>query len=218
MKSVFRSILATACFATLMGSAANAAIVLALEGTPGSSDFTLTASGSFTSSGPATSNSNGDWLRIIRTDLGSIGWYAPTGSQWTGSIFSTAPTSGIETGSSGSLIFEVTGDVSSTHTFNDVTRTSSVWLPYDQSNTLDWPTVQSNQTITILASGSISFTSSSITFDDLVPGTYNSTLAMNDGLQYTVSQSGATVVPLPSGAWLLLGALGAVGVLRRRKS
>jgi len=199
-----------------------ASIIFTLEGASGSSDFTMTASGSFAHANLAAStNNHGEWFRVLRTD--ERRWYTPTGSPWSGGIFNTFPALYVTPGTSGTIAFDITGDVTSTHTFNDLLKTDQLWLPFDQSNTLDWPSVGGTDSIMIFASGSINFTSN-ITYDDLNPGTYTLNLPMQDGVQFVVQTRTAATVPEPS--TLALATLGLlslaffvfVGAVTRRQS
>lgn len=187
----------------------NADLMFTLEGTPGSSDYTLSASGTFTFSDFSAINGNGDVFMIpIETT-----WYAPTFGWTDGGFFGVDPTSTFETGTSGVITFEVSNSSTSIHTFNDVHFTGEAWIPYDASNTLDWADLSPTDVTTITASGSITF-SSDVTFDDLLPETYKyEAVELQDGLSYLVQ---ASAVPEPSG-FGIAGVVGLLALVRRRK-
>ncbi|MDT0583162.1 hypothetical protein [Brumicola blandensis] len=196
MKSLFISTLMFLVFAFK----SHAGLIFTLEGTTGSSDYTLTASGEYSNNGfSATSNNSGCCFRLIRDDI-SVGWWAPTGG-WSGAIFA----SGLPavTGVTGNILFNFSGDVVTTRTASNIWNSSYVWLP-GSINAL-WPTISSGQNVSMAGSGTINF-SSVITFEQLNQGSYTyNTVGTTDTVTYVVRErSDSTDLSSPGALGLIL--------------
>jgi hypothetical protein len=204
-------ILIAVLFTTFAGFT-QAGLIFTLEGETGSSDFTLSATGSYQNFGTAaTGNNSLCCLRIIRTDTPE-GWWAPTGADWTGDgIFGAG--SGSTSGVSGAISFDVTGDAEASLLFTDVLERSEVWWPGAGSS--PYPIINSGEFVSITVAGALSFTSD-ILFDSLNTGIFTYEGPSTDTVTYVVRQREASV---PTPATLALFGLGLVGLgwSRRKK-